>query len=175
MKRKYTIDVFGGGLSEFAKGVEEYSKWIVERSNELIKRLTDYGVTVANAGFESAVYDGTNDFSVSFEERGEMKRAVVAVGATVLFVEFGTGVMYADNHPDKPSEVAPRGTYGKGYGKRNTWAYEGEPGSNGQTITNARGKSIVLTHGNPANMPMYNARKAIEQDIATIAREVFSY
>lgn len=174
MKKKYTIDIFGNGMAEFQQGVEEYAKWVTEKSNLLLKRLADYGVKIANAGFESAVYDGTNSFSVSFEERGDEVKAVVAVGATVLFVEFGTGITYPDNHPEAAKLGMVRGSYGEGHGKQRTWGYYGDPGTNGEVRAKKNGGTIVLTHGNPANMPMYNAVKQIEQDFARIAREVFS-
>lgn len=171
---KYTIGFDGSGVDELLRAVEDCRKSLASKMQEFIKRLAEYGVTVANAGFESAVYDGTNDFSVSFEERGETTRAVVAKGATVLFVEFGTGIRYPDSHPDKPAEVSARGTYGHGLGKlEGGWRYPAEygAGSNGEIDFDHPG--YIHTHGNPANMPMYNARKAIEQDFEKIAREVF--
>lgn len=174
MKKKFIIGIDGSGWDDFQKGVEEYAKWLQERSNLLLKRLTDYGVTIADAGFQSAIYDGTNDVSVKFEDREQTVKAVVAVGGSALFIEFGTGIMYPDNHPEAAKLGMIRGEYGKGHGKQRTWGYFGEPGSNGYVHTTKRGGSVVLTHGNPANMPMYNAVKQIEQDIERIAREVFS-
>ena len=174
MKHKYVIGLDGSGLDELATGIEEYAKWIVDRANTLLQKLADYGLTIANAGFDSAVYDGTNDFSVDFEERGNNIKAIVAVGATVLFVEFGTGVTYPDNHPEAAKHGMVRGGYGKGKGKSPTWGYYGDPGSNGYIHINERGESVVLTHGNPANMPMYNAVKQIEEDFKELALGVFS-
>lgn len=174
MRKKFVIGIDGSGMDEFQKGVEEYAKWLQERCNLLLKRLAEYGLTIADAGFQSAIYDGTNDVSVKVEDRGQNMKAVVAVGSSALFIEFGTGIVYPDTHPEAAKLGMIRGEYGKGHGKQRTWGYYGEPGSNGEVREKKKGGTIVLTHGNPANMPMYNAVKQIEQDIQKIAREVFS-
>lgn len=178
MKGKYLIGLDGSGIDEFWRGIEKYQRWLNEKAQELVLRLTQEGYEVARAGFENAVYDGTNDFSVSVEERGENARAVVAIGSTVLFVEFGTGITYPDNHPEAAKHGMGRGEYGKGHGKQRTWGYYGEdPGTNGVFATKKNGAlkepHVVLTHGNPANMPMYGAARQLEQDFGRIAREVF--
>ena len=52
------------------------------------------------------------------------------------------------------------GSYGKGLGKRKVWGYY-------------RDGELILTHGTPATMPMYNALKQACDNIWSIAREVF--
>lgn len=168
--KKFVISLDGNGLDELIKGVEQYQKWLEDRTKVLVQRLTDMGVKIAETGFASAVYDGTNDVKVDFEERGETTRAVIATGNAALFIEFGTGIMYPDNHPE---QQFARGSYGKGQGKQRTWGYYGEPGTNGRVRAKKNGGYVVTTHGNPANMCMYNARKQLEEDITRIAREVF--
>lgn len=171
---KYEIGIDGSGIDELIRATDDYRKSLESKMQEFVERLAKYGVTVANAGFESAIYDGTNDFGVSFEERGETTRAVVATGAAVLFVEFGTGIRYPDNHPDKPAEVSARGTYGHGLGKlEGGWRYPAENGAGSNGEADASHPGYLHTYGNPANMPMYNARKAVEEDFEKIAREVF--
>lgn len=179
MKRKFTINALtGAGIDEAIRGVQEYKRWLDERLQVLVRKAAELGVTVASAGFSSAVYDGTNDVSVTMDERGENAKAVVATGNATLFIEFGTGVMYPDNHPEKPAGIVGRGEYGKGHGKQRTWGYYGEDtGTNGVFATKKNGETrvphVVLTHGNPANMPMYNAKKEIEQRLTELVREVF--
>lgn len=163
-----SIDV--SGITKTLKAIENYQTWLVEKSKEFLVRLADEGLEVAKAGFESAAYDGTNDTSVSVEERDDKTRAVVAVGSSVLFIEFGTGVTYPDDHPEAHELGMNRGEYGLGKGKNLTWAYYGEPGTNGYEVRDG----VVLTHGNPANMPMYEAVKDLQERIQEIAREVFS-
>lgn len=173
--KKYKIDLFTGeGIDDLLNAIEDKKKWLDRKTEELVERLTDYGVVIANAGFMGAAYDGTNDFYVGFEHRGDAHRAVIATGDTVLFVEFGTGVVYPDNHPEAGKNGMVRGAYGLGHGKQRTWAYEGDPGTNGYVHVKQDGRTVVLTHGNPANMPMYNSVKQLEQDFTQIALEVFT-
>lgn len=170
-KTKITLSV--EGIDHILKSIEDYKRWLKERSSLLLDRLSEEGYQIASANFEKAVYDGTNDVSVSVEQRGEGARAIVAVGASVLFIEFGTGVVYPDNHPEAAEHGMRRGEYGKGHGKQTTWGYYGEPGTNGRTLENSETGDLVLTHGNPANMSMYEAVKELKQHLPELAREIF--
>ena len=179
MNRTFTIGIDGRGIDAAIRGVEEYKQWLEQKCNKLVQRLAERGVEVANIGFASSVYDGTNDFHVTFEDCGELTKAVVATGSTVLFVEFGTGITYPDNHPEAAANGMIRGSYGKGHGNQVTWGYYGDAlGTNGVYATNKDGSikepHVVLTHGNPANMPMYNAVRLLEQEFESIVREVFA-
>lgn len=154
--------------------LQSYSKSLETKLALIVQRLADLGLTVASAGFESAIYDGVNDVAVSIEDKGATHKAVVAVGTAVIFIEYGSGCYYPDTHPQKPDGIVGRGEYGKGHGKQNTWGYYGEAGTNGVEITNHSGKKVVLTHGNPSNPIMYNSKEAMRQAIQEIVREVFS-
>ena len=152
-----------------------------EETKQFLDELGKQGVDVASAKFDKAVYDGSKDVSVHVETR-ENGVAVVAIGQSVLFIEFGTGVRYADDHPQKPAGIAARGTYGKGHGKQQTWGFNGEDlGSNGKFAT-VRTKNgdiaekiphIVLTHGNPANASMYETIKDIKEIFYETAKRVY--
>ena len=128
----------------------------------------------ASVKFSQAVYDGTNDVSVTVELRGNNVRAVVATGGATLFIEFGTGVTYPDNHPEARDRNMKRGEYGQGHGKQQSWGYYGEPGTNGVLKEKKNGGIVVITHGNPANMPMYETKKELQFQLTQIAKEVFS-
>lgn len=156
------------------RDLETYKRRLQERADKLVKALAEIGVNVSRIGFANAQYDGTNDVQVSVEEKGNGYAAVVATGEAVLFIEFGTGVYYPDNYPDKPAGVLAHGEYGKGHGKHQTWAYYGNPGTNGYVVDKPNGTQIVLTHGNPPSMSMYNAKERMRQDIQRVAREVFA-
>lgn len=172
MKHKVVTPLSPSGVQQMIDSVQEYREWLKNGCTRLLERLAQEGYEVASAGFADAAYDGTNDVTVSVEDRGKIK-AVVAVGGTVLFIEFGTGVTYPDNHPESKELGMVRGEYGKGHGKQSTWGYYGEPGTNG-TVAGERAKgTLVLTHGNPANMPMYNAVKELELRLGEIVKEVF--
>ena len=162
------------GIDTLLREIESYTVWLKERSQVLLDRLAQAGFEVASARFAKAAYDGTNDASVSLETRSEGVRAVVAVGASVLFVEFGTGVTYPDNHPQAAELGMKRGEYGQGHGKQSSWGYYGDPGTNGVVKMKKDGSTVVITHGNPANMPMYETVKELEAMLPDLVKEVFS-
>ena len=162
------------GIDTLLREIESYTVWLKERSQVLLDRLAQAGFEVASARFAKAAYDGTNDASVSLETRGEGVRAVVAVGASVLFIEFGTGVTYPDNHPQAAELGMKRGEYGQGHGKKSSWGYYGDPGTNGVVKMKKDGSTVVITHGNPANMPMYETVKELEAMLPDLVKEVFS-
>ena len=162
------------GIDTLLREIESYTVWLKERSQVLLDRLAQAGFEVASARFAKAAYDGTNDASVSMETRSEGVRAVVAVGASVLFIEFGTGVTYPDNHPQAAELGMKRGEYGKGHGKQSSWGYYGDPGTNGVVKMKKDGSTVVITHGNPANMPMYETVKELEAMLPDLVKEVFS-
>ena len=162
------------GIDTLLREIESYTVWLKERSQVLLDRLAQAGFEVASARFAKAAYDGTNDASVSLETRSEGVRAVVAVGASVLFIEFGTGVTYSDNHPQAAELGMKRGEYGKGHGKQSSWGYYGDPGTNGVVKMKKDGSTVVITHGNPANMPMYETVKELEAMLPKLVKEVFS-
>ena len=98
----------------------------------------------------------------------------MAVGKAVLFIEFGTGVTYPDDHPEAEELGMKRGEYGQGHGKQHSWGYYGDPGTNGVLKEKKNGGFVVITHGNPANMPMYETVKELQDQLTGIAKEVFS-
>lgn len=161
------------GIEKAIRELDDYKNWLKARTSILLELLAQNGLMVASANFAKAVYDGTNDVSVSVEPRGEHARAIVAIGASVLFIEFGTGVTYPDNHPEAGKLGMKRGGYGVGHGKQSSWGYYGEPGTNGEVKVKPNGKTVVITHGNPANMSMYETVKYLQGLLPGLAKEVF--
>lgn len=157
MKRTYEIDLSLKGIKELEKALKEYDKWIEAKTHELCERLATMGAIKASANFGVIKYDGPEDHEISVEER-DGGYAVVARGSTVLFVEFGSGLV-GYGHPEAHG-MGP-GTYpGKGHwNDPNGWYY-------------AHGKK---SYGNPPNMPMYNTVKELEQELARVVREVFEF
>lgn len=171
---KISVPISSSGIDDLLRAVEDYEAWLESRAAVLLDRLAAKGVSVASARFAKAIYDGSNDVSVSVETREQNARAVIAVGQSVLFIEFGTGVTYPDNHPEAAELGMNRGEYGKGHGKQKSWGYYGDPGTNGELREKTNGKTVVITHGNPANMPMYETVKELERRLGEIAKEVFA-
>lgn len=154
--------------------IEDLGNWQSGRAIVFADRLAQEGMEIASIKFSQAVYDGTNDVSVTVEPRGNNVRAVVATGGATLFIEFGTGVTYPDDHPEAEELGMKRGEYGQGHGKQHSWGYYGDPGTNGVLKEKKNGGFVVITHGNPANMPMYETVKELQDRLTEIAKEVFS-
>ena len=172
--KKVSITLSGRDIDRLLREVEDWKNWLLDRTTVFLGRLAQEGMEIASAKFERAVYDGTNDVSVTVEPRGNNIRAVVATGRATLFVEFGTGVTYPDDHPEAGELGMKRGEYGQGHGKQQSWGYYGEPGTNGLLKEKKNGGFVVITHGNPANMPMYETIKELQDRLTDIAKEVFS-
>lgn len=161
-------------IDQAIKELNAYKDWLVEKTKEFLKALADEGVEIASAKFANAVYDGTNDVTCFVEEKGEDKVAVVAVGGATLFIEFGTGVKYPDNHPEAGEHGMVRGEYGYRLGRlEKGWRYSGDPGTNGEVITEGKHAGEVHTYGNPANMSMYQTVRELEDKFEEIARRVY--
>jgi hypothetical protein len=154
--------------------IEDLRNWQSDRAIVFADRLAQEGMEIASIKFSQAVYDGTNDVSVTVEPRGNNVRAVVATGGATLFIEFGTGVTYPDDHPEAGELGMKRGEYGQGHGKQHSWGYYGDPGTNGVLKEKKNGGFVVITYGNPANMPMYETVKELQDRLTEIAKEVFS-
>lgn len=171
--KKIAVPLSVAGVDRLLKELENYKRWLQDRSSVFLDRLADEGLNIASVKFGRAVYDGTNDVTVSVEARDSNSRAVVAIGSSVLFIEFGTGVTYPDNHPEAAELGMNRGEYGSGHGKQKSWGYYGNPGTNGKPVQKTNGSTVIITHGNPANMAMYETIKELEQNMTRIAKEVF--
>lgn len=150
-------------LEKAIKELKEYKAWVQKKANELTERLAIIGAREATVRFSGAYYDGTNDVGVSVEPIANGYK-IVASGSAVFFIEFGAGVYFNGEEPypnPRPAGIVNIGEYGAGKGKRDVWGYYDGAGD------------LILTHGNPAAMPMYHATRIMEEEIRQIAREVF--
>lgn len=176
MRKSYSIDELDDLKADLGKLKQE----VEEKTKELLHRLADIGVERAELRFGSALYAGDNDVTVAFEDRADKTVAVIAKGDTVLFIEFGTGIAYPDDHPEKPAGLLGRGQYGykqggllTKYGTPKGWLYSGSPGNLGEPST--KNPLLMHTYGNPANMSLYLTREEVEQRIIEEARRVFKW
>lgn len=172
--KKVTITLSDREIDRLLREVEDWKNWLLDRTTVFLGRVAQEGMEIASVKFEQAVYDGTNDVSVTVEPRGDNVQAVVATGRATLFIEFGAGVTYPDNHPEAGELGMKRGEYGQGHGTQHSWGYYGDPGTNGVLKEKKNGGFVVITHGNPANMPMYETVKELQDRLTEIAKEVFS-
>lgn len=156
MKKVIEVDLSANGIKTLQRELADYQKWLERKSDELCRRLAEMGAAKAEVNFASAYYDGNEDHIITVEAI-DGGYSVKASGRTVLFVEFGTGLV-GYGHPE-PHGMGP-GTYpGKGHwDDPNGWYY-------------AHGQH---SHGNPPNMPMYNTVKELEQELVRVVKEVFA-
>lgn len=159
------ISVNLSNIGKLIKALDEYERNMNQKAQLLCTKLAEEGYRIAKYTFDSAHYDGKKDVSVYVEPRGELKRAVVAVGSTVLILEFGAGYLLGYGHPE-PMEYGP-GTYpGQKHAfDPNGWYLPKE-------VQEATG--IEKSIGNAPSMAMYKAVKELEQNIQRIASEVFN-
>ena len=143
--------------------VQQYKKDFLAKEAEFLRRLAEIGVSVANAGFTTADYDGVNDVVVSMEKTAT-GYSVIASGKAVGFIEFGTGVRYPEwNGEDVDYTPPPHGSYGKGQGK-NPW---------GWWFRGSEGAVAQHTYGNMPSESMLTARNQMIEQVTAIAREVW--
>jgi hypothetical protein len=160
---KLSIALSESSINAAIKQLARYKKWVSEKTALLLERLALIGANEASVRFATAIYDGVNDSDVSVDIQGN-KAVISAKGNAVCFIEFGAGVYHNPGEPyplPRPAGIVGIGEYGQGKGKRQAWGYYGESGE------------LVITRGNPAAMPMWNALKEMEHEVLRIAREVF--
>lgn len=100
MSQTINVPLSGRGIERLIRETENRKNRLQERTAVFLNRVAQEGMEIASIKFSQAVYDGTNDVSVTVEPRGNNVRAVVATGGATLFIEFGTGVTYPDDHPE---------------------------------------------------------------------------
>lgn len=172
--RKISCTIDPKSIDQAIQELEDWkTNWLEDRCHKLLVELANIGTFYARTYFDKAVYDGDRTVRVSFEERGEDDNAfaIIASGKSVLFIEFGTGVKYPDNHPKAHEMGMFRGVFGAGKGSNpKGWAYYGEPGSNGRRVR----EGVYRTFGNPANQCMFKSMQDLKENFEKIARRVFS-
>ena len=175
-KKVIKVPLTVAGIDNAIKELRDYQQWLEKKQKEFLDALAQEGLQVAESGFANAVYDGTNDVSCHIEDKGERKKAIIAVGSSVLFIEFGTGILYPDDHPEGGDNGMVRGEYGFGRGKNIWgWTYEaGELGTNGMVINEGLQRGRIHTFGNPANKAMFHSKTELEERFADIARRIFT-
>jgi hypothetical protein len=168
---KITMSLSEKSIDEAIKKLKDYKKWVETKTVQLTERLALIGAHEASVRFATAIYDGTNDSSVEVSKTSN-GWVITASGQAVCFIEFGSGVYHNSGEPyplPRPVGISGIGEYGQGKGKQSTWGYYGDPGTNGTVKDNG----VVLTHGNPASMPMWYASTEMQREVTKIAREVF--
>ena len=175
MSKTITIDVFDpASIDAAVREIKAYSQWVQRKTDELRERIAYFIAKDASAVFNTAVAEDDmregviiGSVEVSVEPQGDNTTVIIASGKDAVFMEFGAGVYYNGAVGSSPNPWGTGlgftiGSYGKGNGRKEVWAYDGGDGQ------------IHLTHGTPASMPLYRAVQSVSRDILKIAREVFT-
>lgn len=157
------MSLSSSSIKEAITELKTFRDSLDRKMDKLLEELANIGVKEASVRFTTAMYDGVNDSDVSLKPVRN-GYAIVASGKAVAFIEFGAGVYHnsGEPYPDpRPEGIVGIGEYGKGYGKRQAWGFNNEVGE------------LVITHGNPAAMPLWYASEEMRSKITKIAKEVF--
>ena len=163
MTKKIKFSLNESDISRAIEEIERYRRDVENKTAQLTKLLAEAGLKEASIRFTTAIYDGVNDVQVRLDET-DRGYAIVAEGNAVAFIEFGAGVYHNPSEPypnDRPDGIVGIGEYGQGKGSNSAWGYYDESGD------------LVITHGNPAAMPMWYASEEMRNLIERIAKEVF--
>lgn len=161
--RTINIDLSPASINAAINTLNQIAADIENKTRMLNERLAILAASVASSRFGSSIYRGDNDVTITAEPTLNGWQ-IVASGRAVFFIEFGAGVYYnpAEPYPEpRPDGIVGIGEYGKGHGKQQAWAFYDRNGDK------------VITHGNPAAMPMFFAREEIQNRFREIAQEVF--
>lgn len=157
------MSLSASSIDNAIKELKAFKYSLEQKKDKLLEELANIGVREASVRFTTAMYDGVNDSSVTLETISN-GYCIKAEGKAVAFIEFGAGVYHNPGEPypnPRPSGIVGIGEYGKGHGKRQAWGFRDDSGE------------LVITHGNPAAMPMWYASEEMRSKILKIAREVF--
>lgn len=163
MARLISIDVFDiASIRNAAREVEDTTKWLEKKSDELCRRLAELGKDVALTAYADADAEANDDVDVEVVKAGK-QYILRAFGSQVYFVEFGAGTAAGENYDTSvilpPVDITPGSwskTHTHEFEKWGTWHHK-----------KVKYEKVVPRKG------MYLAVKEIEQNIKTIAEEVF--
>ena len=170
-KKKITVGLSEQDIDRAIRELAQYKADFTQKVELLREKVAERLADEARSGFAGAIADDLvkggqrlADVKVSVDNRGSLT-VVVASGEDAVWVEFGAGVYHnrspgSSPHPNGAELGFTIGSFGKGYGKKETWGYY----ENGE---------LKLSRGTPATMPMYKAVQTVCNDIQSIAREVF--
>ena len=118
----------------------------------------------AEAEYHSFGYANAGSIDVSLERPDPQTWEIVASGETLLFVEFGTGIIYPHDNPIE-SDVNFAGSWSIEHGQYLTDSEKLAKYKGGWPLANG-----VIVYGNPSANVMYKTGKKID---STLAVELF--
>lgn len=172
MARVIEITLNSNSIQKAIDELRDYERDLGRKTNLLRERIAEVIRNQAANGFAASGIDdrlngGMRKANVSVTvDTSDGVSVVLASGDDAVWIEFGAGVYHNGGAGSSPNPLGAAlgytiGGYGKGHGKRSVWGYYDQGGN------------LVLTHGTPATMPMYNAVQAVCASYVQIAKEVF--
>lgn len=152
-----TLELSVESCNQALEELKTYKREIRPKLNEVCKRLAEIGRDTAQAIFNRAG-EGNGNVTVTVEQINNGWK-IVASGADVYFIEFGTGDD-VDRHYDVTSVPVFSGSWSMVHAQRyitnGFWYYRKQ-----------------RYEGTPAYMPMYYAERAIRENERRVVQEVF--
>ena len=158
-------------LQKAAKKVEAYRDQLIDNNAAFLSTLLSYGVREGYNHNNNVAKDyDPPDFErvdplMSGGSSPKMSATLSLVGEDAAFVEFGAGVHFNGHPGDSPHDLGAElgftiGSYGMHQGYNDYWYYK-EDGE------------WKKSHGTPAAMPLFRAKKEMEQRLVSVAKEAF--
>lgn len=177
-KKKYKVDILShASIERLKKELLYYRDELPRKCELLVERLAVIGLHTANIQLQQSPLGGyvSMNIDVSPEKMG-CKAIFVSTGAVLqsegyedfnvlLAIEFGAGIHY---NP-KPNPNADKFGLGVGTFPGQTHAFE-----DGWWYWDDGEQEWRYTHGVKATMPMYEASRAMIQEIVRAAKDVFA-
>lgn len=162
-------------INNAIREIEECKRQLTEAMDALIRDLAEQGAQVARMQVTSfdAVDSGELEHSIyGYFDPASRIGYVIAGAAHAFYVEYGTGVVGADNpHPDPERAGWSYDVHGHGAGG---WIYDkGSDDTFGNRSLNG-GQGIRWTAGQPSRPFMYNTLVWLEEAAESLGRKIFS-
>lgn len=166
------MDLSPASIDSAIEQLKQYKRDL-EMGAEMLQRRMAAGIArEAQTTFDASVSDdlllGPEYGGVTVKDTHSRAESIVtATGKQVAFMEFGAGVFHNGSVGSSPHPLGAQlgmtiGSYGDGNGKKSVWGFR--DGNN----------KLVLTHGVPASMPLYNAYRANKDRLVDMAKGVMS-
>ncbi len=165
---KITVNLSKKSIQKAIKDIEKYSSSIDKKITQFLTELAKIGIDTADVTYKRGPILDQEDIPHVHSKpiwKSDNELAIWAYGESIAFIEFGAGIHYntpvgTSPHPKGQELGLTIGSYGKGNGAKDSWYFN-------------RNGEKVLTHGQPSIPAMYEAKKAMQEAIRDVAKEIF--
>lgn len=173
--RKYEANVFSEkSLDKLISSLQIYRDELSRCMDDVIEEVGEIGKDTAEQAYAETPFAGEKDYHLEVESDGDGKGALVATGAGLSFLEFGTGIEMGQGPTLPRPEGWDLGSYGLGHGAHPPWIYRGKKPKQppaGTTVSKKHPGS-VMTHGGPPANALGKALDKMKEETPDILRKV---